>query len=285
MMDCQRILEHLHAHLEGESDPIRAQLIQKHLEGCEDCRRAGEDLKLDRIGFVEAAVQGPALSDSFTQKVLKRIEKTIRADALRRRRAQLWRLGGLAAAAALILAAGVAVFRASPEIQPGDLAGGVTEAKKAPGMEDGGAEGDAFPVEGRPGRLEAHGDSPARPREIADRIPVGTIPPASVWTTPFRDVRVEPLIRPAVWHGAALANFGHVLGMAERLAAPSLRRPEAPTRDDPCKPDPNKDGKTDINDVAYSCQVLICGQPPRPLEVVDSTAVEPVDCDDYCFRA
>jgi hypothetical protein len=64
---------------------------------------------------------------------------------------------------------------------------------------------------------------------------------------------------------------------------------------DPCAPDPNKDGKTDINDVAYSCQVLmagLAGSPPAALapaslHVPDAAEGSPseADClDEHCVR-
>ena len=80
------------------------------------------------------------------------------------------------------------------------------------------------------------------------------------------------------------SGFAHVAVMFRRLD-PTERPLEPALRDDPCKPDPNKDGKTDITDVAYSCQVLLAGQSPRPFNVAESQPLEPVDCGELCFRA
>ena len=64
------------------------------------------------------------------------------------------------------------------------------------------------------------------------------------------------------------------MGMAEARMSHSRDR-------DPCEPDPNQDGKTDWNDVAYSFQVILSGQPPSPLDVSEVTLPDP-DCENVC---
>ena len=247
---CSSAQTHLHAYVEGELDSIRTCLLKGHMEECSACREQVEELKLERVWLLEACVDSPALPDSFTKKVMLRVKEEKRAQAGRVRHGVYLRLGGLAAAAVLMVTV-LAVLKNSHGNKPEgtEIAGDdvATATMKVPG--------DPAPkvrFVGVPQRNLRELQVPRRTRVISQPRP--------------RFRRRVPAIM--------FANFGHVVGMA------AARLTHA--RDiDPCEPDPNQDGKTDWNDVAYSCQVILSGQPPSPLDVSEATLPDP-DCENVC---
>jgi hypothetical protein len=119
--------------------------------------------------------------------------------------------------------------------------------------------------------------------EVAFKPAVASLLQAGKWTGD---------VHPALSENAEKAdlNIADVIGIAVKLTptrAPSPPSPRTRDDDDPCRPDPNKDGKTDINDIAYSCQILIGGlshASRHSLDSSDSAASDP-DCEEYCARA
>lgn len=275
---CGRFAEALHPHVEGELDPIRTKLLEEHLAGCAACTRAEADLKMERLAFLEAAVETPELPDSFSEKVMERIRDVSRARRTRRRLR-------FAAAAGLVIFLGAAgsleLFRSGP-IEPGSPPPLLTSAPVAPppstdhprppALRDEDARGGALPLVASPA---AKGSEKATLEEAAALHEVPR-PGLIAFTSQGAPL---PGVRPESTPPVPVRTLGHVVGMVVRMGQPH----DAPGRDDPCKPDPNKDGKTDLNDVAYSCQVLICGNLPSPLEALAAPADE-ADCDGPCLR-
>ena len=103
---CRLALPHLHAYVEGELDPIRCQLVEEHLESCGTCRREAEELKVERVVFMEACISSPELPTDFTTRVMHRVrtESVVRGRAAK---AGWLRLSGVAAAALLMATAAV----------------------------------------------------------------------------------------------------------------------------------------------------------------------------------
>ncbi len=260
--DCHWVSEDLHAFTEGESSPLVEKLIREHLADCAGCRAREEELKLERLWIIEAAIAAPALPSHFVEKILRRIK---RAETARHshRRAILLRVSAVAAAVLVIATLLVSRFEPGLDSKPGapETDVGTSRVALAPNP---------------PAHNLRIAPAPASPvaDELLRVVAQRTIPPESA-QVPQLNESVFPSSPP---------SFGHVAGMARRLD-PRARRHEASLGDDPCKPDPNKDGKTDIIDVAYSCQLLLTGQPPNPLEVPNVKAQESADCDESCFRA
>jgi len=252
---CSAVQTHLHAYVEGELDSIRTGLLKGHMEDCSTCREQAEELKLERVWLLEACVDSPALPDSFTQKVMLRVKEEKRAQAGRVRRAVYLRFGGgaLAAAAAVVMVSVLAVLQNSSDHKP--------EGTKVAGV-------DVATVE-----VPGH---PAPKRRFVS-VPHGNLrdlqPPGRTRVIPRAGSRFGGRV-PA----PRFANFGHVVGMAAARLSHTRDR-------DPCEPDPNQDGKTDWNDVAYSCQVILSGQPPSPLDVheaVSEATLPDPDCENVC---
>jgi hypothetical protein len=263
-VECERARLHLHSFVEGELDAIRSGRIRAHLGGCPACREIEEDLKLERLWLIESIVDTPSLSDSFTRKIIGKVEAALEAEkASRRRRAfTVWGFAGLAAALA-VAALGMFILDGFRPHDDSHAVASTPPARLEP------------PLLSRPGVAVSTTLPSAGPRigEVASQLL------DSFAVSPARDT--EPAVRFASYSRSP--NFGHVYVMAAGLAPPSRAR-AALAKDDPCKPDPNRDGQVDWNDVAYSCQLIVSGQPPHPLESVDAAPIE-TDCDDSCFRA
>jgi predicted anti-sigma-YlaC factor YlaD len=247
-VDCRWVAERLHAHVEGEAAPLESRLIRTHLQNCSDCRGLEQAFQNDRRFFLEAALDSPALPATFSKKVLRKIERMERDELRRKRKAYAGRmLGG--AAAALVLAAaglfGLSFFRA-PESPEGLRSARLAAVDPA-----------STPV-------RASGAP-----QLATREDGGLL--ASVGEV-------------AVAAEVFVPSFHHVLSLASDLL-PAVRAAEALTVDDPCRADPNKDGKTDIIDVAYSCQLLLVGEPPNTLEACAIPRPLSPECDEFCIRA
>ncbi|MBI4606966.1 MAG: zf-HC2 domain-containing protein [Planctomycetes bacterium] len=275
--DCAAARAVLHAFLERELDPIRVRLLQEHLEACAACRDDEEDLKLERILVLEASVSAPRLSDSFTGKVLAKVEKAVRLAERSRRRRRLLRLGGMAAA--LLIAAGAVLWSVARREHAGR-----PPLAAAPA-------GASTVVEGNPPAAHPPAAAPGAPESALEAVPSAprVRPPPPVAPRrgdplPAYEIRARRTPAPVTF-----ASFGEVLGMFERLDAegidPRAWQPERARPDDPCRPDPNRDGKMDPSDVAYSCQVLLSSPPPCSLEAAEAGSEPKTDCDEHCLRA
>jgi len=78
-------------------------------------------------------------------------------------------------------------------------------------------------------------------------------------------------------------SFGDVLGLVRQIVpAGAAMHPG-----EPCPPDPNKDGRVDIIDVAYSCQIIMGAPPPGGIAGgiggIDPAPADP-ECDEHCLR-
>jgi putative zinc finger protein len=78
-------------------------------------------------------------------------------------------------------------------------------------------------------------------------------------------------------------SFGDVLGLVRQIVpAGAAMHPG-----EPCPPDPNKDGRVDIIDVAYSCQIIMGAPPPGNIAGgiggIDTAPADP-ECDEHCLR-
>ncbi len=87
--------------------------------------------------------------------------------------------------------------------------------------------------------------------------------------------------------GLAQFRFRDTLGIALRLrdmtAVRTVNRERVDAGSEPCLPDPNADGKMDIEDIAYGLQVLYGAQPPDDLDP-ELLTLDP-ECDGFCLRA
>jgi hypothetical protein len=256
--DCLETAAHLHVHAEGELDPIRLRRVDQHLAGCEACREALRVLHEERRWFMEMLVESPPLSPRFAEKVAGRIRARVRLDATRKRR--MWIARGVAAAAVLSAAALLAPRASNPGSGP--LVSTHDEPRSSAVPDD---ETSPLLVE-LPRHVEyldilepaglGH-DEGGYPRRSSGRY--------RIMESAMELWEIIPQVQPKMW------------GVPR----------------DPCAPDPNRDGRTDYKDVAYTCTVMMCGR--RDGVFVDDTEkngaagddraqVEP-DCDELCLRA
>ena len=116
---CSSAQIHLHAYVEGELDPIRSGLLKEHMEDCSACRNQAEELKLERAWLLEACVDSPALPESFTKKVMLRVKEEKSAQTRQARRSMYLRLGGLGAAAAVVMVSVLTFMKDPRDVNPG----------------------------------------------------------------------------------------------------------------------------------------------------------------------
>jgi hypothetical protein len=244
---CSRVDDLLHLHVEGELESIRENIVREHLAACAACRHARDELVEERRWFIEAAVKSPPLPARFRKRIIQRIAGRERSVARKQRRVVLTRAAGIAAALALAFL----IFRAPPRDGNGARLAGEDGVTCAP-----------------PGSIA---DAPA----IAAADPVPPLPHAY----PQPGTNRAPIL-PGGTTFVRLPNFGDVLGLAV-LVAPSTPRAVSP---DPCRQDPNQDGKTDLTDVAYSFQIILGAPPPRSIELGEAREAEP-ECEELCVRA
>lgn len=281
-LDCDSTSELLHADVEDELSGALRAAVGAHLASCAKCRRARLALEDDRLSFLEAAVASPELPLGFAGRITRRLhrEESARRTRLRRR----WAISGLAAAG-LIAALISPLLRREMAVAP------VASSEAAPGLPSSSAER-ASPAReplARPSRLGAPlvGGVPGALDEALRTIELS---PTLVATVSTPSPRLAAATRGEA-RGAVVRSWSQVLGMAADLS--ERRRsgarepsPRAARRDDPCRPDPNGNGQMDIEDLAYSCQLLVHGQPPAPLEPESVGAREDeVDCEGgLCLR-
>jgi hypothetical protein len=265
--DCRWVQEHLHAFVEGEAAPLLVRLMDKHLRGCSSCVAELAALQNERIGLIESFIEAPRLPSDFAARVTRRIDRAERIALRRHHRAWLLRLSAAAAALLILGFFTASFFRSPPESKPVTPIAGVR------------TPGESFQLGPAPG-MQAAELAPELRSNVRPELP---------------STRAVDNVQFAVFTAPRVSSFRHVVDMAHRIA-PDARKPENPLKDDPCKPDPNKDGRTDITDVAYSCQVLLAGQrvvsasfamdsAPTSLDPTPVKATEAVDCDESCYRA
>jgi hypothetical protein len=236
---------------EEELDPIRARLVRSHLDGCETCRAERGVLDDERLWLLEEMVKSPPLSSRLRGKVIDRIRSRERIERARRRRSILVRVSGLAAAAAIAVGIGVSLDGSWRTGQDGPETTGV--AREVPRTDWG---------TGRPAPIQRteHRLSPAIDLDSA----ANGVPPAAE--------EIEARGRPP--------SFGDVLGLVRQIVpAGAAMHPG-----EPCPPDPNRDGRVDIIDVAYSCQIIMGAPPPGNIAGgIDPAPADP-ECDEHCLR-
>jgi hypothetical protein len=250
----------LHQYVEEELDPIRTALVRQHLKSCAACRGERDAIEAERLWLLEAAVDAPLLSGRFQEKILERVREAKRRDALK---ALLGRAASFAAAFLVIGLTAVTSTAPAPRFLP-PSARGVAYAPEAisPG-------GTPLPA--------CSSECPEQDFSLSLAVIADRMDHARLVSRTLPHARIGPIF---------VSNFGDVAGIAVQLtpsSRPAFYRFEM---EGPCKPDPNKDGKMDLNDVAYSCQLLIGGLEPHSLETKDvSFPLADSDCDDVCLKA
>jgi len=255
--DCIETSALLHAHAEGELDPIRLRRVDEHLARCETCREELRELHEERLWCMALLVKSPPLSPRFAEKVTGRIRGRMRFDAARRRR--VWIVRG-AAAAALI---GIGAFFAARH--PGDQ--GSSPLVLAP------AEPESSAILA----------GPEEPRGVELASASGRI--QGTWILPaehdgFRTTG-SPFLRP---HSMVESTW-----LMVQQAIPSAWG----VPKDPCAPDPNRDGRTDYRDVVHfvsvdmgvGSDVAFGGEAERDGTTGDERTPGEPECDEFCLRA
>lgn len=98
--DCEKTAPLLHRYVEGELDPIRSHMVERHLATCPACLFEKEQLDLERLWLVERALEGPVLSTRFVDKVME----PVRREAAARSGFRWWRGRAASVAAACLFA-------------------------------------------------------------------------------------------------------------------------------------------------------------------------------------
>jgi len=252
--DCIEATALLHAHAEGELDPIRLRRVDEHLTRCGACREELRELHEERLRCMELLVKSPPLSPRFAQKVTGRIRARMRLDAARKRRG--WIARGAAAAALIGITAFLAVRhpgdQGSPRIvlSPAELeSADLASAEESSRVE----------LASGPGRVEG------------SWIIEGPI-----------HMPARPFPRPH----SIVENMWGMISQANRSAWGVPK--------DPCAPDPNRDGSTDYRDVVHfvsvdmgvGSEVAFGGDSERDDGAAEDerAPVEP-ECDELCLRA
>ena len=269
--DCRQVELFLHRYVEGELDPIRSQMLAAHLESCASCRCARRELERERLWLIEGAVNAPPLSEHFREKVLARLRKD-RAETIQRRRSEIFFRATGAAAGVLILA--YAAFHSLEEPRGSPEAALETAGVVVPS--DSGPASTTFPVQFVSLPLSQDRDAFEEPIDCIDdenQEPDAGVDPAGIASAASSQEERSPPWR---------SKFGVVARMAAELDATSPRWVII-EQGDPCRPDPNQDGKAGWDDVAILCQAIIRGSPEHFLEGGHESALDG-DCWDVCVR-
>lgn len=255
-MNCADARGLLHRHVEGELGPIHTNLLDRHLSLCPACREERDELEKERLWILECALNAPELSESFTKKVVSRIRDTHRRERTETRIGLLFRISGVAAAALALTVASLQYTGDVPSPGRG------TDVAATPANVGAGAEGASLPYEvfedlNRRWHVEQPESSPETGR--SSRLPVS-----------LASHTAHPLVNEAVVMAVTLGD----VQIAWRPAV----------GENPCRPDPNKDGKVDWTDVAYSCQVqiLTAESPPESIATSDESVPDP-ECVSICL--
>ncbi len=227
---CGEAQRSLDAYVEGELEGRQLALVGRHVERCPDCSARVLELERERLRVLEAAVDAPALPETFAREVAARALAERRRILAARRRETLFRLSGVAAAAAALLLA-VVLGPAPPERA---TAGGRPVAS-LPERRSGGIE--------FPGAASAAAPAPPNGRGLK-------------------------VLHEIVFAAYRLSPYGGNVWIPEHQAL--------------CLPDPNSDGRSDINDVAFSFQLMM---PDAPLSLIAEEAIRgDPDCVDICLK-
>ncbi len=261
----------LHLYVEGELDPIRSQLLSAHLESCAACRSARRELERERLWLMESTVSAPPLSEHFREKVLARIRKE-KAEAVERRRSDIFFRATGAAAAVLILA--YAAFHSLEEPRRFPEADHETAKVVFPH-----ATGAAGPASSSSGARFV--SLPLAEAQDAWVESMDCIDDEAPEDEPGVDPETEG---PSGEAGESPRRFkiADVAQMAAELEA-SLPRRLSIEENDPCRPDPNRDGKAGWDDVAILCQAILRGSHEHFLDGGHESALVG-DCRDVCIR-
>ena len=70
--NCAELLGSLSSYIDGDLNPELCQELEKHLDGCDDCRVVLNTTKRT-IDLVHAPVEKPALPDEVRERLFKRL--------------------------------------------------------------------------------------------------------------------------------------------------------------------------------------------------------------------
>jgi anti-sigma factor (TIGR02949 family) len=70
--NCAELLGSLSSYIDGDLSPELCQELEKHLEGCEDCRIVLNTTKRT-IDLVHSPIEKPALPDEVRERLFKRL--------------------------------------------------------------------------------------------------------------------------------------------------------------------------------------------------------------------
>jgi anti-sigma factor (TIGR02949 family) len=70
--NCEELLGSLSSYIDGDLSPELCQELEKHLEGCEDCRIVLNTTKRT-IDLVHSPIEKPALPDEVRERLFKRL--------------------------------------------------------------------------------------------------------------------------------------------------------------------------------------------------------------------
>lgn len=253
--DAERFLD---AHVEGELRGFELALLERHLRGCAACAARHAELERERVWILEEALASPALPESFAEKVISRIVESRRRALAARWRETFFRISGVAAAAASLAVAALLEPAGRESESPAGSRGTPAAALARPERWTP-SETSAFEADGLGGECDALEEA-----ELAR----GGGPGPLLSALPPERPRLPPTVEDLVF-------------VAYRLG-PRPRHVWIPESGEPCRPDPNSDGKSDMSDVAYSLQFLL---PDRPLAMVEAREANGnPDCVNICLR-
>jgi len=70
--NCEQLLGSLSSYIDGDLSPELCQELEKHLEGCEDCRIVLNTTKRT-IDLVHSPIEKPMLPDDVRERLFKRL--------------------------------------------------------------------------------------------------------------------------------------------------------------------------------------------------------------------
>ncbi len=293
---CDALRSHYHHYVENELDPLRVRMVDAHLGACDKCREEVEYLQLEKLWVMETVLDAPELSDRLTEKIVAAVH------AERRDLNSRWFLRVSASIAAVALAGVLAVFAGGASIEtpeivsekqihlpPGTIhvrsAGKSRDRNELPrarlvhyNASSGISTTHGYPwTLPAPRRHAARCDYPASAYRVAVRV-----------KSPRDRIRkLTPLAsRADVVVFVRMPRRGRIsLRDTVNVALRFARGTPAVERDlESCEPDPNADGKLDIDDIAYGLQVLYGAQTPEAVALGDESSQEN-ECDAACARA
>jgi len=263
--ECREVREYLHFHVEGELDPIRSNLVEAHLRKCGSCRKIREEMEQERLWVLEVALDSPDLSERFRERVIARIEEEQHRTRVEKYRGFFFRASGVAVA---LLVFALASWRSADTPSPA-----ARLAARATGPQPEVGSIDPTSV------TDTHGGERYGPDEPEGSLALETPRLDGKWQLP----QLPPDTNASQESVRLAAHLDEVISVTTGFGS-HMHELRSTSREDPCKPDPNKDGKVDLNDIAYSCQVLLGGSLPQTMATSEGTATDP-DCEDICLKA